>query len=101
MKEFPSSLDVANKENFPEMNYNRLKCYLRREIFEHVISHSEEEYFDLDVFTKRVNNLETCQKMLKELAIELEKLGWHCKLCFGDTGMFIYSTENPPKNCWE
>ena len=66
-----------------------------------MISHTEEEYFAVDEFNKRVGDLEMAQKMLKELIPELEELGWHCKLCFGETGLFIYSTDQPPKNCWD
>ena len=32
---------------------------------------------------------------------ELEELGWKCKLSYGQTALFIYSTENPPPSCWD
>jgi len=32
---------------------------------------------------------------------ELEELGWKCKKSFGQTALFIYSTENPPPSCWD
>jgi hypothetical protein len=80
MKEFPKTLATNNIENFNEYNYNRLKCYLRRDLYEHIISHNQDEYFSLDKFNEeRVNNLETTKKMLNELVPELEELGWICK----------------------
>jgi len=30
----------------------------------------------------------------------VDNLGWKCKLSFSDTGLFVYSTENPPPSCW-
>ena len=38
--------------------------------------------------------------MISELIPELLNLGWNCKLGYGDTGLFIYSTINPPSNWW-
>jgi len=101
MKTFPSTLSVSNKENFPDLNYERMRCYLRRDLYEHIISHTEENYFSLDEFNRRVGDMEMTQKMVRDLIPELERLGWHCKLSFGDTGLFVYSTSTPPKNCWD
>jgi hypothetical protein len=101
MKEFPNKLNVTNKDNFSTLHYERTKCYLRRELYEHVISHDENDYFSLDQFNKKYNNMEMVQKMIQELIPELESLGWTCKTSYGGTGMFIYSTDKPPPSCWE
>ncbi len=101
MKEFPSNLSVNFKDKFPEYNRNRMKCYLRRDLYEHVISHKESEYFSIDSFNERVGNLEESKEMLQEIILELKVLGWNCKTSFGGTGIFIYSSENPPDNCYE
>ena len=101
MKEFPNNLNVKNRDNFTEIQKNRLKCYLRRDIYEHILSHTEEDYFFLDNFNKRINNMEQVKQLVREIIPELEELGWKCKLAYGETGLFIYSTEQPPKNCWE
>ena len=103
MKEFPKVLSVSNKQNFPEMFYNRMKCYLRKEIYEHMISHSnqESEYFSLDDFSNKLNNKDFFDKMIKEVQEELKIVGWNSKLSFGGTGLFIYSSEEPPSNCWQ
>jgi len=101
MKEFPQVLSAKNKDSFSHLNYQRLLCYLRRDLYEHIISHNETQYFSLDEFNKRVGDMKKTQKMVTELIPELENLGWHCKISFGDTGLFIYSSEEPPVNCWE
>lgn len=101
MKDFPTTLNVKNKDNFKNLNKDRLKCYLRRDIYEHIISHEESDYFSLDDFNKRVNNMFLTKELVKEILPEIEKLGWKCKTSFGGTGLFIYSTESPPPNCFE
>ena len=101
MKNFPSNLNVSNKDNFKDIQLNRLLCYLRRDIYEHILSHTEEDYFFLDNFNQRVNNMEQVKELVRKIIPELEELGWKCKLSYGDTGLFIYSSEQPPKNCWE
>jgi hypothetical protein len=100
MKKLPSKLNVTNKDNFAKINYNRILCYLRRDLYEHIISHKENEYFSLDEFNTRVKDMELTQRMVRELIPELEALGWKCSFSYGDTGLFIYSTESPPENCW-
>jgi hypothetical protein len=101
MKEFPDSLKPKNIANFSKLNHDRLKCYLRRDLYEHIISHEEKDYFSLDEFNKRVNNMNLTKQLVKEVIPELEKNGWKCKTSFGGTGLFIYSSENPPPNCFE
>jgi hypothetical protein len=39
--------------------------------------------------------------IIQELMTELKMLGWNVKLAFAGTGLFIYSTEQPPSNCYE
>jgi hypothetical protein len=101
MKEFPKNLSVKYKQRFPEIYYMRMKCYLRKELYEHIISREEKDYFSLDEFNSRFRvSMEITQKIIREVIPELETLGWTCKLSFGDTGLFIYS-DKKPENCWE
>ena len=101
MKTFPSNLSPENKERFPQYNYERVKAYLRRDIYEHILSHSENDYFELTAFSnQRLKDIQLIKKMTRELIEELTKIGWSCKLSFGESGLFIYSTENPPPSCW-
>ena len=100
MKEFPELLIVKNKKNLQKINNNRILCYLRRDVYEHVISSDENEYFDLDMFKAKYKKVEI-KPIVKTIISELENLGWNCKLSFGGTGLFIYSTQKPPPSCWE
>ena len=101
MKEFPDILNVKEKEKFPTIYYNRVLCYLRRDIYEHVISHDENSYFDLDKFSRTYYKDSKISELSESIIPELEKLGWKCKLSFGGTALFIYSTDKAPASCWD
>lgn len=101
MKEFPNRLNPENKEKFVTYRYDRNIAYMRKEIFELVLRGDENCYFELDKFS-RDNSLlkEEMQKMCKTVIQELHNLGWNCKTSFGGTGLFIYSTNDPPASCY-
>jgi hypothetical protein len=105
MKELPLILNVKNIQSFPELYYNRVSCYFRKCIYEHVISQDENSYFDLDKFGRKYfkdkDIEELTSKLSQSIILELEKLGWKCKLSFGGTALFIFSTDNPPPSCWD
>lgn len=103
MKEFPTRLRASNKGNFPQIAFERNICYLRRDIFEHVTTHEENDYFDLEAFSKErlQGDHEALAKMTEIVMEELGKMGWNCKTSFGGTGLFIYSTDEPPPSCFE
>jgi hypothetical protein len=101
MKVFPSNLNVKNKDRFLALAKVRNTCYLRRDIYEFMLNReSEDEYFSLDEFGKRLKP-DVCKEAVNEVIKELENLGWKCTMSFGGSGLFIYSTETPPKTCWE
>jgi hypothetical protein len=99
MTHFPHVKDI---DKFEQMNYDRIKNILTTDIYNLIISRkTENEYFDLDTFNMKTNvSMKVLYQMIKEIMIELEKSGWKTKLSFGDTGLFIYSTEEHPKSCW-
>ncbi len=102
MKFFPKTLNVENKNNFLKLKYGRCNCYLRRAIYEHIISHEEKDYFSIEEFNEsKVHDMKMSQKLIDEIVPELIELGWKCKKAYGNGGLFIYSTEKPPKNCYE
>ncbi len=103
MREFPDSLNVKEKDKFPNIYNNRVLCYLRKSIYEHVISQDENSYFDLEKFVRTYyKDSKDIEKLQVNLVIqELEEIGWKCKLSFGGTALFIYSTLNPPSSCWD
>ena len=103
MKEFPSIINVNNKNKFQEVYYKRMLCYLRRKIYEHIIKEDENNYFDLDTFCSSygIKDMKEMEKMIKILSEELNRFGWKCKVSFGGTALFIYSSKNPPPSCWD
>ena len=103
MRHFPEIISPKNKKKFPEYKYNRVLCYLRRDLYEHILENNENNYFDLDQFYRKYkykNNTDVISKMTGQIIKELQQLGWKCKLSFGDTGLFIYSSDKPPPSCW-
>ena len=101
MKQFPNILNVDNKDMFSDILYRRYICYLRREIYEHMLRNNENDYFAIDSFATKYNiDIDMAKQMTHELIEEIQNIGWKCRLGFNDTGLFIYSTENPPPNWW-
>jgi len=98
MKSFPQNLEVKNKENFSEIRYERMKCYLRRDVYDHMISYTEEDFFDVDKFDKdRIGNMKVTNRLIADIREELEKLGWKSDVTYGGTGLFIYANTRPRK----
>lgn len=100
MKDFPLFMKPENKEKFPALVYNRHKLQLRKDLYKHITSHAENDYFSIDKLKEATGDMATAQKLIDTMIPELEKLGWKCKKSYGDTALFIYSTEQPPPNCW-
>lgn len=101
MKEFPIRLKPENKGNFPLYRYTRNLAYMRKEIFELMLLGDENNYFDLDNFSREYKlEKEDLQKMLDTVTEELVDLGWNVKTSHGFTSLFIYSTDDPPPACW-
>ena len=105
MKEFPNRMRVENKDKFPKLFYDRHLCYLRRDIFEHLLSRNgdENDYFTLDDWcSEHLKNRKDLMGEMRDTIIrEIEETGWKCKLSFMGSAIFIYSTENPPSSCYE
>ena len=105
MKELPSILNVKNKDKFPVLYYNRVLCYLRKDIYEHVIRMDENNYFDLEKFGRNYFDGNNREDLMEKLSVsimkELKSNGWNCKISFGGTALFIYSTDKPPHSCWD
>ena len=103
MNSFPSHIHTNNQASFRDINYERLLCLFRQEVYELLLKRKDDnEYVDLDSFAARHFNrkLTTVMKISERVCSELNTLGWNTKLSFGDTGLFIYSTEDPPRSCW-
>lgn len=102
MNKFPEHLKPENKCNFSHLKYEMLLSNMREKIFELVLSGNENNYFEVDNFS-RMYKLKKCQvdEMIITVTKELEQLGWKIKTSFGGTGLFIYSTDIPPPSCFE
>ena len=102
METLPEILNVKNKDLFKSYNDNRIKKMINKEIFDLIVSRdTENEYYDLDNFSIRYldRNIKKMREIMDSIIDELKTLGWTCKYSFNDTGLFIYSTENPPPSC--
>ena len=87
MKNFPSKFNPENKDSFKVYSYERNLCYLRKEIYEYLLSNPT-DWFDLEDFNKRyVKNAQTTLEISKEIVKELEALGWRVKYLFGSTAL--------------
>jgi hypothetical protein len=105
MKGFPLILNVNNKDNFEKQYYDTVLCYLRKALYEHIISNDENNYFDLEkfyflYFKDKKNIQEILKNLSKVVIVELENIGWKCKVSFGGTALFIYSSKIP-SSCWD
>ena len=102
MKSFPQEINVKNLHSFHRINNDRIINIIRNEIYETIIKRkSENEYIDLDKISKDHSySMNMVSKIITDISEELHQLGWKTKLSFGDTGLFIYSTEDPPTSCW-
>jgi hypothetical protein len=101
MKEFPSRLKPDNKDKFTQYRYDRNIAYMRKDIFELVLCGNENNYFELDNFSRAHSlNKVDLNKMRDTIMDELQNLGWNVKTSHGETSLFIYSTDDPPPSCW-
>lgn len=104
MSYIPTNVAVDNKDNFQFILKNKKKVQLGKDIYNHLISRkSELEFFDIHGWGK--TNLSSKPEFLEEIvdAIRnnLTELGWNHTTSFNGTGLFIYSTDKPPGNCYE
>jgi hypothetical protein len=104
MKGFPQQINVKNKHNFNSIFFDRFLCYLRKDIYEHLLKRNNDEniYFELDMWSRKYinNDTEIMLKMTNIIITELQEKGWKTDLSFGSSGLFIYSTEEKPPSCW-
>ena len=103
MKKFPSYLRVNNKDNFLSILETKICEDLRNEILQFLLHRENDEtiYFTYEDFTHKYKHiLDINEKIIPKIIKELEEIGWKCKLSYGQTVMFIYSTEKEPINCY-
>ncbi len=102
MKEFPPCFTVNNSDKFKDYFYNRNLCYLRRNVYEHVIKGNINDPFDITDFNEKfVNNIDTTLDMIKNICEELNSRGWRCSLAYGNSSLYIYQEGKKPLWCGE
>lgn len=90
-------LHVVNKDKFSDMLFNEHLNLLRKEVKMHMLQRKENDFVDLDTFNRKyVNDIAKTHRMVATIREELTVLGWNTFLGFGDTGLYVYSTEEKP-----
>ena len=99
MRKISTDLNSNNKTNFVELRNLDIYNKICEDISSFLIYRKDEnEYVDLDKYYTKYGKL--CFSIVEKLITQLNELNWKTKLSFGDSGLFIYSTEDPPKSCW-
>ena len=99
MKKITIELDANNKENFTELRNIDITEKICEDISNFLIHRKDEnEYIDLDKYYLRYGK--SCFPLVEKIITQLNNLNWKTKLSFGDSGLFIYSTADPPRSCW-
>ena len=114
MKSFPSKLTPDNLTNFYSYNIKRQTAYLRRAIYEWMLSDnfSRPEYknedgniiypdrcFDLQGFSLS-RNVVYSDEAIHAICKELNDLGWLTKVAFANSALYIYKKdERNPCRC--
>ena len=99
MRKIPAELNANNKETFTELRNLDILEKICEDVCNFLIHRTDEnEYIDLDKYYIRYGKL--CFPLVEKIITQLNELNWKTKLSFGDSGLFIYSTEDPPRSCW-
>lgn len=114
MQAFPTYLHVDSKLNLSNCRYNWALKELRKAISLHMLQYdytdsnhevhsTENNYFNISEFYDSIGIKceEEREDLYKEVEKELVNIGWKCKLSFGKSAMFIYSSDKVPSSCWE
>ena len=100
MERFSEEIIPDNKASFEAIKYTRVLGFLREKITSNILEGDENNYFDLFAFSRRHNLTDSTMTNMREaVSNELKELGWEVKTSFGGTGLFVYSSEEPPPSC--
>ena len=101
MDNFSEQLSPANKANFKSLYDTYWKKCIRDEIYRKIISGDEADFFDYECFArKHYLNVGSIRTLVYQIVDELRELGWKIKTTYGDSVLFIYSTEDLPRGAW-
>lgn len=103
MNNIPNYMNVNNKHMFSQIHNEKMTSLFREHIVLHMLKGEENDYFDTDKWCREYldNNCEQMEIILEKIIDELTMLNWKCKLSFGGTGLFIYSSDTQPPSCFD
>ena len=94
-------LSVDRKQTFHRLYIEHVYDQLRNDIASTLLSRTDEAQFhNLGSFLKSKLSVEEKNILIERICSILEDSGWKTRLSFGGTGLFIYTTNDPPPNCW-
>ena len=100
----PDDLKIDNKSQFKLIYFNYKLSEFRKDIYEYMLNREDEnDYYNLDMWCRQQikNNTDIMNDYTQIIKVELTNLGWKCKTSFGNTGLFVYSTDKPPTSCYD
>jgi hypothetical protein len=115
MKSFPSKLTPDNLNNFYKYNINRQTCYLRRAIYEWMLTDNftkpetkdqngntiyPERCFDLQGLSQSKNIIYS-DDSIQTICKELNDLGWLTKVAFSNSALYIYKKDERNPCRWD
>lgn len=100
MKNFPSKLTPNNLPLFKSYYHKRLLCYLRRKIYEWMISpdfhENDNRCFSLQDFNSTLPISSYPKDTIDTIIKELNALGWKTRLAYGNSALFIHKEDENP-----
>ena len=103
MDSFPTHISPQYKNDFRKFVYDYYLATLRKHIYVHILTEDENSYVDLDTWCRKniKNDTTLMTALVSQIKDELVSLGWKCKFSFNNTGLFIYSSTEPPPSCYD
>lgn len=98
----PDTISVTNQETFRTQFIQQKTARFRKEVVSFLLSRKREnDFIDLDQFNRKyVSDMKVTSQIVENVSNELKALGWYPVLGFGDTGLYILSTEEKPDNIY-
>jgi hypothetical protein len=98
MQSFSSYLKPEEQNNFETYRDTILINQMRQEIETVILTGNINENFDLVIFNDKFNvkNMKKTLAFCNQLQKELNDLGWKTKLAFGETALYVFTSEKKP-----
>ena len=103
METFPNTLTPQNLDNFKTFNKQQQLCYLRKYIYEKMLSSEfivpDKCFVDLQklhIGDLGEINYKIDEQIVIQVQNELEALGWCTSTAYGGTILFIYTKDRVP-----